>query len=658
MYVNSTAIKDPEVRKWMIGKDPVDYCKHRNKPLEIGYKRMEEHHKVWESGIEKRWEEEFKTPNGKCHYIRRLTPIKNADGETELVTAYGVEITERIVAERKLEKSEAIHKHINFFSNSLFDKNTEQDILEDIIKNCVEELNFEICGIYACDYANHRLIFLAGHGGSEHEPFPGTVICEKNIMGPVANTGTEILIEDIHALDDRKLLFTESRSAISIPIKSTEGIIGIMQAEHPQPGFFSEFHLGILRVICSICATKLIKARADQEILEAKEAAEAAAGAKTQFLSTMSHEIRTPMNAVIGLSHLLLTEDPKTEQLENLKTLHFSANHLLSLVNDILDFSKLESGKFEFEQLEFELEELFQNVKQTFSFQAQERRLFLQLETIAHSYAVIGDVVRLNQILTNLIGNALKFTPEGGVTFGFEILEETEKESHFYFYIKDTGIGIAENKLDAVFSQFVQASADTTRKYGGTGLGLTICKKLVELQGGEIGVESEFGKGTTFWFKLSYRKGKQKKRGTTKTFAGKAWQDQDLEGMRVLLVEDNKVNIMVGKKYLKKWKVITDTAVNGEIAVEKIANNKYDLVLMDLNMPVMGGLEASELVREMEGDYYQKLPIIALTADVSENIKQHAAASGMNDFLSKPFEPELLFGVLKNYYSTPISASS
>ncbi|MEO1449212.1 MAG: ATP-binding protein, partial [Bacteroidota bacterium] len=346
-----------------------------------------------------------------------------------------------------------------------------------------------------------------------------------------------------------------------------------------------------------------------------------------------------------------LHHDQAESREDNLKTLHFSANHLLSLVNDILDFSKLDAGKVSFEQVEFDLQLLCKNLHKTFSQQAAEKQLDLNLNAPALSTYVKGDIGRLNQILNNLIGNAIKFTSEGSVQTRYEIVSDHPEHLDIRFSIRDTGIGIPLEKHDSVFQQFEQASSDTTRKFGGTGLGLAICKKLVELQGGEIGLISQEGEGTTFWFHLQFEKGKT----LSTEDAGKAilpdWKSKTLPGMKVLLVEDNIINRKIGSKFLKKWDIEIELAENGQIALDKLTKQpEFDLVLMDLNMPVMGGIEATSIIRSKPDAPFRNIPIIALTADVSPDVKERTLASGMNDYLTKPLDPERLFAVLEREY--------
>lgn len=555
-----------------------------------------------------------------------------------------------------LAEKEAIQESIIYFASSLFRQNTEADILWDITTNCVEKLGFVDCVIYLYDEERQVLLQKAAHGPKDDGHFdivePIEIPLGKGIVGAAFEGGTTELVKDVRN-DSRYILDDQQRlSELAVPIITPEGrVLGVIDSEHPEENFFTNVHVKVLSTIASICAIKLIRAQADKEILVAKEKAEAATKAKSLFLSTMSHEIRTPLNAVIGISHLLLDDDPLPSQIEQLQTLHFSAKHLLSLVNDILDISKLESGKVDLDYSEIDLPSLCNQLLQTFSPEATEKGLNLELNAPDLQHYVIGDAGRLNQILTNLIGNALKFTTKGEIHIQYEVLAETPEQSQIVFRIKDTGIGIPEEKLETIFLQFEQATEKTTRKYGGSGLGLTICQKLVDIQGGKIGIRSELGQGTECWFWLPFKKGRPLHHIEGRKQEPASWRDQSLAGMKVLLVEDQLINQKIGSKFLQKWNIDIDIAENGEIALNRLLeDHSFDLVLMDLHMPVMGGLEATTAIRKLPEAYFQQIPIVALTADVSENIQQETENRGMNDFLSKPFDPNKLFGILERFY--------
>ncbi|MDO6602035.1 PAS domain-containing hybrid sensor histidine kinase/response regulator [Arenibacter palladensis] len=403
-----------------------------------------------------------------------------------------------------------------------------------------------------------------------------------------------------------------------------------------------EGYIGAIVDITKIKETELA-------LIEAKEKESMANKAKDEFLTTMSHEIRTPLNAVIGISHLLLLENPKMEQLENLSTLKHSSEHLLCLVNDILDFNKIASGQLELEERDFSLNQVLNGLRSIFHNTAKEKdiRLLIKKDTSLPK-TFIGDSTRLSQILTNLVSNAIKFTEEGKVMVDIEVLKV---EADFYvleFVISDTGIGIPDDKKDKIFLSFAQANSDTTRKYGGTGLGLAICKRLLEIMDSDLELESEVGKGSTFSFKLKLQKSSMTDyQEDNNAFDARSIHDQDnLKGARILVAEDNKVNIMVIEKFLSKWQVDFDIAENGLIALNKALENTYDMILMDLQMPVMNGFEASKAIRESNNPLNKVMPIYALSASTGMDIKNQLGEYGIDGLICKPFNPTELFKTL------------
>lgn len=378
----------------------------------------------------------------------------------------------------------------------------------------------------------------------------------------------------------------------------------------------------------------------------AKTQAEESSHAKSMFLANMSHEIRTPMNAISGFIYLLQQTALSEKQIDYTKKIESSSSNLLSIINDILDFSKIEAGKVEIESIPFDLNEVLQNAIALVSLKAEKKGIIITKnisEKIPHT--LLGDPLRLTQVLTNLCNNAEKFTNEGLISISAEVVATDGETICLLFQVEDTGIGLTEEQSERLFSAFIQADASTTRRFGGTGLGLAISKQLCLLMGGEIGVTSRYNEGSTFFFTVQLGIGDDSllEEKIIDTFG----QDKSLTGKRVLVVEDNEINFQIAQELCQSMGLVISGAVNGRDAIDKIYNNEYDLILMDIQMPEMDGITATKLIRE--DPKFDTLPIIAMTAHAMEEDYKKSLEAGMNAHLTKPIEPLLLQKVIHEW---------
>ena len=473
---------------------------------------------------------------------------------------------------------------------------------------------------------------------------------------PVKNTITGWLIKqnkpallkknDIDALEKQgeiALVGSPCKVWLGVPLSLENEIIGAMVLQdYDDENTFNKEDLHLLSLIGNQIALAIQRKRMFNNLILERRKAEEAARLKQQFMSTMSHEIRTPLNEVIGINNLLLQGKPREDQMEYMKTLRFSANHLLTLVNDVLDYTKMESGNISFEKTKFNIFEFTDELKRSYSFRTENKNLEFILSIDKNIPPdLIGDPVRLNQILSNLLSNAIKFTSRGSIELTVKKVSRSNKDININFSVKDTGIGIPADKQEVIFESFKQASDDTTRKYGGTGLGLSISKRLVELQGGNLNVDSKPGKGSNFFFNMKFL---MVSKNDIKKITGQDEERWDeLKGKKILIAEDNKINFFVVNKYLERWGIDITHAENGEIALDLIKENRYDLILMDLHMPVVDGIEATEIIRGSDDPEIKDMPIVALTAAIMSDNEDKIKELDFNDFILKPFKPRDLY---------------
>ncbi len=392
--------------------------------------------------------------------------------------------------------------------------------------------------------------------------------------------------------------------------------------------------------------------RRTRQLAAAKNAAERANRAKSEFLANMSHEIRTPLNAISGMAHLIRRSGIAPEQQARLEHIDTANKHLLEIINAILDLSKIEAGKFALDEAPFMVTELVNNVLLMSSERATAKHLQLISEVPAIDFSLIGDRPRLQQALMNFVGNALKFTESGSITIRLRVDQEDDDEALLGIDVQDTGVGIAKEALPRLFNTFEQADNSTTRRYGGTGLGLAITRKLARLMGGDAGAISTLGVGSTFWFTARLKKGRPLTDDTKPANQAEAVElslRSQHAGRHILLVEDEPINREIAAAMLDNVSLLASTAENGARAVELAGTTPYDLILMDMQMPVMNGLEATRRIRA--NSVNMGTPIIAMTANAFVDDKANCLAAGMDDFLAKPVDPELFYAVLLKHLS-------
>ncbi len=607
LFLNPIAIKDPELRKWMIGKRDEDYCAFKNRPLKIAEDRRALFNKVTESKQLNSWEETLILPDGtKEYFIRNMYPVLDEKNEVKLVIGYGLNITDRKNIEEQFKLNEKRYRDLFNYSQAL--------ICTHDISGIILTVNPAICS--ALGYTKDELI---GKNIKDFVPVEFRAKFENVYQKTVIEKG-------------------RAEGVFIVINKNKEYIYLLYQNYKVEEQGSTPYIIGFSQDI-----TKRIKA--EQELIQAKEATEKASKVKEIFLANMSHEIRTPMNGILGIGGLLYKTNLNPKQAEYTKLILESANNLLHIVNDVLDLTKIESGKVEFEYIPFELTHKISNTLKTFIFKVEEKGLALHFENnIKKDTVLIGDPFRLGQVLNNLISNAVKFTQKGSITVIANQLTKDPEKPLFQFKVKDTGIGISSEQLPLIFQEFVQASSDTSRKFGGTGLGLSISKNLIEMQGGNIKVESVPNEGTTFIVNLPYKKGDP---SLLKMAITDDQSYTSIEKKRILVAEDVVINQIIVKQILEDWGHEVVIANNGKEAVNFLLQEDFDLILMDIHMPEVDGYEATQMIRQLKDASKATIPIVALTANAFKNETDRFAEAGFNEYITKPFTEQKLFTCLK-----------
>ncbi|MDO7845233.1 response regulator [Hymenobacter sp. M29] len=615
--VNAKSFSNPELREWVIGKTNDEYCAHRGVAPEIGATRRRLLAQVIETGAETSWEETLQTADGPCQLLRYYVPVLDAAGAVRMVVGTGTDITKRRLAEQKLEEQR------EFFEFTL------NHIPSDI-------------GVFD---AQGRYLFVNANGIKD--PNKRAWVLGKDNFEYCAEYGypqtlAEERQERLHeAFRERRLVTFEE--AFDRP----EGIRHQMRCL--QPVFNPD---GSPRMVVAYGLDITERVATERALRHAKLAAESAVRARELFLANMSHEIRTPMNAILGMSQLLAKTPLAPDQDSYRQAITTSAEHLLVIINDILDLSKLEAGKMALEHVGFTPVHLLAEIEQTLHYKAEEKSLRLLTRVdAAVPRVLLGDPYRIRQVLLNLAGNAIKFTEAGYVSITCTYAPDPDgKGGEVVFRVADTGIGIEPEYVQNIFNEFSQADSSVTRKFGGTGLGLSICRNLLKLMGSDVQLESELNKGTVMYFGLRLPLGTPEDLAPKNVLPPDNSVRRHLRNKQVLLVEDNRFNRQIAKTFLTHAHVQVTEAEHGAMAVELAQHTRFDLILMDIQMPVMDGYAATALLRQQLG---LTTPIIALTANAVKGEREKCLAAGMDSYLAKPFKEEELLKVVSEWALPP-----
>ena len=605
LFINPTAVPNKELRKWMIGKRDEDYCSYMNKPISVAEERRAKFKQVLDTKKLFLWEERIVNADGAVEYhLRNLYPVLDEQNEIQQVISFGMNITDRRKIEEQLQINEKRYR----------------------------------------DLFNYSQAYICTHDVKGNLLTANPALCEK--LGLTQEEITSKNITEFIPKNDLKNFQTEYIDRV-IETGSAKGVFRVL-GKTDKKSFLLYQNFKVQEessepYIISFSQDITERIWVEKELRKAKQITEESSKAKELFLANMSHEIRTPMSGILGIANLLSKTDLGEQQRTYTSLITASANSLLAIVNDVLDIEKIASGKFELEHIPFKLEEKVNTTVQSFQFKAEEKNIHLTFKSnVAEDLVVLGDPSRLGQILNNLISNALKFTGKGEIFVSISYARHEYKAVVIEFEVRDTGIGIRQDRLADVFKPFVQASSDTSRKFGGTGLGLSICKELIDLQGGRITVESEINAGTCFTFYLPYDKGD----AAMLVKDNEELDYKSLASLNILVAEDYELNQFLIKHVLDDWGCRATIVNNGLEAVEEVTAHNFDLILMDIHMPEMDGITATKKIRAMMDPVKSKIPIIALTANALRGDHLNYMQAGMNECVTKPYTEEKLFRMI------------
>ncbi len=608
LFFNPASNGNEPFKKWLIGKTDFDYCSAFNKDVAIAERRHAIYQQVLLTKKSIEWEERFTDDNDLPEYhLRKVSPVLDDLGQVKMLIGYGMDITERKKIETRIQLSEKRYRDLFNYSQAMI---------------CTHDLegNFITVNPALCEAVGFTQKQIIGQNLSNYLP-------EEDIRGFKPNYLDAIAGE------------AKTKGVFRIAKRNGEKIYLLYENFKVVEEGNAPYVIGFAQDITDRITT-------EKHLKVAKKVTEETALLKERFLANMSHEIRTPMNGILGMTNLLQKTYLNPEQKNFLRIINDSAQNLLTIINDILDIEKIAAGEVNIECIPFDVVYRTQSILSMFNYSANAKGIDCVFENrLGNSLIIEGDPTRYNQVINNLVSNAIKFTSEGSVRLLATIERQTDRDIELQFSVIDTGIGIEENKLEKIFEPFTQAYPETTRKYGGTGLGLAITKNLVELQKGSLSVKSKLGYGSKFTFTIKYKKCVENDIVISEPETPKPVRNE-LGALKVLLAEDNEVNQLLARSILMYWGLETRTATTGIEVMELLNAEDFDVILMDIQMPEKNGLEATIEIRNLADRKKRNIPIIALTANALKGEEKKYIAVGMDDFLTKPFKENDLYEVI------------
>ena len=621
LYVNPSAVADASLREWMIGRTNEEFCQFAGRSTVIARARRMVFEKVLRTRELVEWTESTRDKDGALqHFMHRVCPVLGEAGEVRQVIIYVIRITEKREYEEKIRLGEKRYRDLFNHSQALI---------------CTHDLEGKLLAVNPaiCKVLDYQEEEMTGRNLREFIPVKHQTRFEKEYMEAIRTCDK--------AVSGEFCVLNKDGTEIFLLYKN-------FRMEEPD---MEPYVIGFSQDITD-------RIKMERELRLTKQLTDEVSRAKESFLAHMSHEIRTPMNGILGIASLLNKTRLDVQQRNYLQLIQESANNLLVIVNDILDLEKIVAGKLQLESIPFKIVDKIATTIQSFIYRAEEKELGLIFQnSIPGDLVVKGDPYRLSQVLNNILGNALKFTIDGHITIVTGIAGSDAEGVVIEITVSDTGIGIDNERLKTIFEPFEQADATISRKYGGTGLGLAICKNMVEMQDGELLVKSEQGKGSAFTIRIPYHLSVEAMQEI------EIRQETDYKSLgyrKILVAEDVELNQYLARHILESWAFEVLIVNNGLEAIHALEQSSFDCILMDVQMPEMDGIEATQHIRRLPDPVKANIPIIALTANALKGDSEKYLAAGMNDYLAKPFDEERLFQVIYRnlaYYSTPVGTA-